>query len=166
VERWRNPYSHGGFEKGHGATIYLHTPGVGAVPVGLTGARSSPLFSFIHATETDIADVFARFGEIDGWLESELPHAMQWIRSGLAVRFDEEFRRQAEAALQAGEFQEFLHSHGYGKTSSTTWTTDEPSTRQRGDLRPPDGNGDVRAVPRPAIWASANCLTTSSRWLS
>lgn len=28
VERWRNPYSHGGFEKGHGATIYLHTPGV------------------------------------------------------------------------------------------------------------------------------------------
>lgn len=24
VERWRNPYSHGGFEKGHGATIYLH----------------------------------------------------------------------------------------------------------------------------------------------
>ncbi len=27
VERWRNPYSHGGFEKDHGATIYLHTPG-------------------------------------------------------------------------------------------------------------------------------------------
>ncbi|WP_432845588.1 hypothetical protein ACQPXB_32785 [Amycolatopsis sp. CA-161197] len=41
VERWRNPYSHGGFEKGHGATIYLHTPGVGAaVPVGLTKVRS------------------------------------------------------------------------------------------------------------------------------
>ena len=44
VERWRNPYSHGGFEKGHGATIYLHTPGVGAVPVGLTRIRNSPLF--------------------------------------------------------------------------------------------------------------------------
>jgi hypothetical protein len=27
VERWRNPYSHGGFEKGHGGTIYLHVPG-------------------------------------------------------------------------------------------------------------------------------------------
>jgi hypothetical protein len=33
VERWRNPYSHGGFEKGHGATVYLHAPGVGAVPI-------------------------------------------------------------------------------------------------------------------------------------
>jgi hypothetical protein len=51
VERWRNPYSHGGFEKGHGATIYLHTPGVNAaIPVGLNQVRSSPIFSFIPAT--------------------------------------------------------------------------------------------------------------------
>lgn len=48
VERWRNPYSHGGFEKGHGATLYLHTPGLGALPIGLSGIRGSPLFS-VHA---------------------------------------------------------------------------------------------------------------------
>ena len=30
---WRNPYSHDGFEKGYGATIYLHPPRVRAVPL-------------------------------------------------------------------------------------------------------------------------------------
>jgi hypothetical protein len=113
VERWRNPYSHGGFEKGHGATIYLHTPGVGAVPVGLTEVRKSPHFSFIPARETDVAGVFDLFDEIDAWLESELPDAMQWIRSGLAVRFDEDFRREAEVAMGAGSFGTFLAYHEY-----------------------------------------------------
>ncbi len=62
VERCRNPNSHGGFEKGHGATVYLHTPGVGAaVPVGLTRGRKSPMFSFLSARETYIAEVFALF---------------------------------------------------------------------------------------------------------
>ncbi|TCO22339.1 hypothetical protein EV652_110325 [Kribbella steppae] len=65
VERWRSPYSHGGFEKGHGATIYLHTPGVNAaIPVGLNQVRSSPMFSFIPATETHITEVFELFDEI------------------------------------------------------------------------------------------------------
>jgi hypothetical protein len=113
VERWRNPYSHGGFEKGHGATIYLHTPGVGAVPVGLTRVRNSPIFSFVPATETDVAEVFALFDEIDDWLESALPHAMQWIMTGLAVRFDDEFRTQAAAAQQMGQFEAFLRHAEY-----------------------------------------------------
>lgn len=66
VERWRNPYSHGGFEKGHGATIWLHTPGVNAaLPVGLTKVRDSPLFSFAPGGESTIAEVFALFDEID-----------------------------------------------------------------------------------------------------
>ena len=68
VERWRNLYSHGGFEKGHGATIYLHTPGVGAVPVGLTSVRSSPLFSFIPAaSETDITQVLFLISAIESF---------------------------------------------------------------------------------------------------
>jgi hypothetical protein len=96
VERWRNPYSHGGFEKGHGATIWLHTPGVGAaVPVGLSRVRESPHFSFVGARESDIAEVFALFDEIDAWVTSALPAATEWIASGLDVRFDEEFRRSS-----------------------------------------------------------------------
>lgn len=109
VERWRNPYSHGGFEKGHGATIYLHTPGVNAaVPVGLTNVRNSPLFSFIPATETHITEVFELFDEIDAWLESELPEAVQWIRSGLDVRFDENFRSLLAQAREEDDFPGLL----------------------------------------------------------
>ncbi len=59
VERWRNPSSHGGFEKGHAATIHLHAPDIGAVPVGLTGTRNSPHFSLFPESEGDVASVFA-----------------------------------------------------------------------------------------------------------
>ncbi len=105
VERWRNPYSHGGFEKGHGATIYLHTPGVGAVvPVGLTRVRESPMFSFLSAGETDIAEVFALFDEIDGWLQARLPEATLWTRSALDARFDEDFRRIVALARDEDDF--------------------------------------------------------------
>ncbi|MEU7864661.1 hypothetical protein [Nonomuraea sp. NPDC049141] len=109
VERWRNPYSHGGFEKGHRATIYLHTPGVdAAVPVGLTNVRSSPLFSLIPASETDITQVFELFDEIDAWLESELPEGTKWINSGLHVRFDEPFLAVLAQSRQQGDFASFL----------------------------------------------------------
>ncbi|WP_375425885.1 hypothetical protein [uncultured Friedmanniella sp.] len=73
VERWRNPYSHGGSEKGHGATVCLHTPEVGALPLGLTNVRDSPLFSFHAASDTDIEDVFALFDEIDAYLVKTIP---------------------------------------------------------------------------------------------
>src|SRR6266542_1351378 len=102
VERWRNPYSHGGFEKGHGATIYLHTPGVGVVPVGMTKIRESPLFSFLPAGESDVAQVFALLDEIDTWLEAELADAMLWILEGLAVRFDEDFDERLQPRWRPG----------------------------------------------------------------
>lgn len=78
VERWRNPYSHGGFEKGHGATIYLHVPGASsAIPVGLSKVHSSRVVSLLSTSETEIADVFALFDEVDAWLDVQLPEAMQ-----------------------------------------------------------------------------------------
>jgi hypothetical protein len=112
VERWRNPYSHGGFEKGHGATIWLRTPGVGAaVPVGLTRVRESPHFSFVGAGESEIADVFALFDEIDSWLAGELPEATLWIASGLDVRYDDEFRSLFAVAKAESGFDSFLEYH-------------------------------------------------------
>lgn len=79
-----------------------------AVPIGLTNLRDSPLFSLLPATETDIAEVFALFDEIDAWLESTLPEAMQWISSGLPVRFDAAFGAQLDAARQEGSFDSLL----------------------------------------------------------
>ena len=114
VERWRNPYSHGGFEKGHGATIYLHTPGVNAaVPIGLTRVRESPLFSFVPAGETDIKDVFALFDETDAFLARELPEAVEWINSGLDVRYDEGFRVELAEARRTDRFEHMVEAHSY-----------------------------------------------------
>lgn len=114
VERWRNPYSHGGFEKGHAATIWLHTPGVNAVvPVGLTRVRTSPLFSFMPAGETDIAEVFALFDDLDAWLADRLPEATAWINSGLDVRYDDDFRSVLAEARDEGDFHGFLRYHEY-----------------------------------------------------
>lgn len=114
VERWRNPYSHGGFEKGHGATVYLHTPGLGALPVGLSSVRDSPLFSFHPVSETDIKDVFALFDEIDAYLARTLPHAWEWIESGLNVRFDAEFVAEVNSRIDSeGGLEELIEAHAY-----------------------------------------------------
>lgn len=140
VERWRNPYSHGGFEKGHGATIWLHTPGVNAaLPLALTRVEDSPLYSFSAGgesiaramveffgegetsssfgdDESTIADVFALFDEIDRWLDEELPEALSWMRSGLHVRFDENFRSDlVEARKHPSGFERFLEASEYAQ---------------------------------------------------
>lgn len=112
VERWRNPYSHGGFEKGHSATIYVHTP-IGALPVGLSQIRDSPLFSFHAVSETDIEGVFALFDEIDAYLDRTMPHARTWIASGLDVRFDADFRTQVVEYESEGNLQKLIDAHAY-----------------------------------------------------
>jgi hypothetical protein len=108
VERWRNPYSHGGFEKGQAATVFIQAPGVGTVPVGLTSIRDSPRFSLFPVDEAEMTSVFQLFDELDGWLRSTLPDAFAWIEAGLDVRFDHGFRVAAKAARDAGEFTDFL----------------------------------------------------------
>lgn len=114
VERWRNPYSHGGFEKSHGATIYVHTPGLGALPVGLTGVRDSPLFSFHSAAETDIADIFTLFQRIDDYLAQTIPQATEWINSGLDVRFDAEFRTEVASCIRSdGDLVKLIEAQSY-----------------------------------------------------
>lgn len=108
VERWRNPYSHGGFEKGQGATVFIQAPGIGTVPVGLTSIRDSPRFSLFPVDEAEMTSVFELFDELDGWLRSTLPDAFAWIEAGLDVRFDHAFRAATKAAHDAGEFAVLL----------------------------------------------------------
>jgi len=111
VERWRNPYSHGGFEKGHGATVWVHMEGIGALPVGLSEIRDSPLFSFRPASETDVEGVFALFDDIDAYLVATKPHAMEWIAYGLDVRFDSEFRLEVSDCLRSdGDLKKMIEA--------------------------------------------------------
>jgi hypothetical protein len=53
------------------------------------------------------------FDEIDSWRESELPEAMQWIDSGLNVRFDEDFRWLLAQARNENNFEGLLRSFEY-----------------------------------------------------
>lgn len=96
------------------ATIYLHTPGLGVLPVGLSGIRDSPLFSLHAASETDIAGTFALFDEIDAYLAKSIPPAMEWIESGFEVRFDAEFMAQVVDCIQReGALERLIDSHAY-----------------------------------------------------
>lgn len=114
VERWRNPYLHGGFEKGHGATVYLHTEGLGALPVAMSRIYDSPLFSFGAVSDMEIADVFGLFDEIDAYLGKKVPYAMEWIESGLNVRFDRLFIAEVFGCLdEYGDLQNLIGLHSY-----------------------------------------------------
>lgn len=114
VERLRNPYSHGGLGKGYGATVYLHTPELGALPIGLTSIRDSPMFSFHPASDTDIEGVFALFDEIDAYLRRTFVHAFEWIESGLAVRFDAAFRTEvADCIKTKGNLEQLIDQRAY-----------------------------------------------------
>jgi hypothetical protein len=103
-----------GFEKDYGATIYLHTLGLGALPIGLSSIRDSPMFSFHAASDSDIAGVFALFDEIDGYLRKTFPHAMEWIDSGLAVQFDAAFRSEVAACIKSqGKLEALIDQRAY-----------------------------------------------------
>lgn len=110
VETWRNPYSHGGFAKGGGATVFLHTPGVdAALPIGLTRVADSPLYSFFPDTASTATQVFSFFDELDTWIGASVPEAAAWIASGLDVRYDNGFRAAViDAAAEEGGFARLL----------------------------------------------------------
>ena len=93
--------------------MWLHAPGVGAVPVGLTSTRSRLALAYGPAVESDITSVFALLDELDEWLLRRLPDAMAWIDSGLDCRFDETLRAGVRAAQEAGLFPAFLRRAEY-----------------------------------------------------
>lgn len=115
VERWRNTYSHGGFEKGHGSSVYLHYEGIGAIPVGLSSATERVGIFFMPATDEDINHVFKLFDEIDAWLtDTRIQFAMEWITSGLHVRFDPAFRAEVVDAMESPErFSKYVEYTAY-----------------------------------------------------
>lgn len=110
VERWRNTYSHGGFEKGNGSTVYLHYAGIGAIPVGLSSANERPGILFMPTIDEDIHHVYDLFDELDAWLsDKRMTFAMEWITSGLDVRFDPVFRVELNKAMASSKrFSKFL----------------------------------------------------------
>lgn len=65
------------------------------------------------AGETNIADVFTCFGEVDTWFSDQLPEATRWIASGLDVPYDADFRLALSEAHATGSFNDFLQYREY-----------------------------------------------------
>lgn len=80
----------------------------------MSSIRDSPLFSFHSASETDIEGVFALFDKIDAYLAKVIPHAMEWIESGLDVRFDTGFMAEVVSCIASeGDLDKLIEAHAY-----------------------------------------------------
>ncbi|KAA9108052.1 hypothetical protein [Microbacterium rhizomatis] len=112
IERWRNTYTHGGFEKGNETTVYAHVPDVGALPIGLSSMRGRSFLSLPNASDVTIRDVFSLFDEFDEWFATAATEASAWIESGLDVRFDTDFRNLVDSL--AGDPEKFRRYIDYG----------------------------------------------------
>ena len=87
-ERYRNPVTHGYFEKA-GASLYFHVPGLYAVPVSLSKFREGLHYSFFPITEASLDEVCRVFDKTDTLLKSGAPgKGFLFARSGLDIGFD------------------------------------------------------------------------------
>ncbi|OBG88676.1 hypothetical protein K1X22_23980 [Mycolicibacterium farcinogenes] len=58
--------------------------------------------------------MFALFDEIDAYLRTTNPHAMEWIDSGLAVQLDAAFRAEVAACIKSkGKLEPLIDQHAY-----------------------------------------------------
>lgn len=115
IEKWRNPYAHGGFDKQRG-TISFHVDGLGALPMLMSDVRTHPTFHLVPERESSFDEVCALFDELDAWLRAgPVKHGVQWAESGLDVPFNPEFLTEFRAASGAGDaaFERFLHRMDY-----------------------------------------------------
>jgi hypothetical protein len=113
-ERFRNTFSHGGFEK-DGASLYFHLPAIGAIPARLTEIRNSPHFNFLPLAQADFNEVCSLFDEFDNWLESgKTQYGVLYAKSGLNVAFDAESLQEYELAMTSPEdFDNMLEYYSY-----------------------------------------------------
>jgi len=113
AERWRNPYSHGGFDKAGGALL-ISVPGIGAIPVMLSDIRTHPTFHFLPERATSFDEVVSLFDELDEWLRhSKIWPGIAWAESGLDLPFEANFLNDMRRAADAGEFDQFLATVSY-----------------------------------------------------
>ena len=90
AEKWRNPYSHGGFDKADGS-LSIVVPGLGAIPLMLSDIRTHPTFHFLPERETSFDEVTALFDEMDTWLrQSQVGPGFAWADAGLPISFEPE----------------------------------------------------------------------------
>ncbi|MEU8767776.1 hypothetical protein AB0C94_12545 [Streptomyces griseus] len=90
AETWRNPYSHGGFDKMRKA-IGFHVEGLGVLPIGLSSITKTPEFHLFPDRDQGFDELCKTFDEIDTFLtEGPLWASTEWMKTGLDVPLDKE----------------------------------------------------------------------------
>lgn len=87
-ESFRNPLTHGGFEKG-GTSFWFQHPTAGRLPVVLSEISESPQFSFLIGTHATFETATALFDECDSWFRDvAASKAWTYAMSDLDLPFD------------------------------------------------------------------------------
>jgi hypothetical protein len=115
-ERYRNVYAHGGFEKG-GASLYVHFPGIGAIPAQFSKIKNSPHFNFFPIQEESFRDICRLLDDFDEWLRSEasgLAKAIKYVESGLDIPCDRQSIAEIRAAMKSeGALKALIERESY-----------------------------------------------------
>jgi hypothetical protein len=102
-EHYRNTFAHGGFEKG-GASLRFVVPGVGAVPVQLSGAGRSPVSRFMPVEGDDFTTICQLFDEFDGWLgKGRYRYAIWYTQTSFNLPTDKRSRAEHRRASRSEE---------------------------------------------------------------
>ena len=113
-EKFRNTYSHGGFEK-EGASLFFHLPEVGAIPCSLSKFKDSPHFNFFPIEAHTFDELCKLFDDFDSWLEkSRIKYGLMFANTGIEISYDDKsLLEYAEAMKSDDDFQRLIDKRGY-----------------------------------------------------
>ncbi len=116
-ERYRNPVTHGYFEKA-GASLYFHVPGLYAVPVRLSKFREGLHYSFFPITEASLDELCCVFDKTDTLFKSGAPgKGFLFARSGLNIAFDVNSVAEIHKACSSNKsLKEYIELRAYWDT--------------------------------------------------
>lgn len=112
-EEWRNPIAHGGFMS-KGASLFVHVPGVGALPAKLRRTADGVKVG-LRLSDESFSQIMCAFNEFDEILgSSHLRFALKWAQSGLSVAYDAHSLRNYRVAMSSdAAFEEFIDYSSY-----------------------------------------------------
>lgn len=108
-DRFRNPLSHGGFDK-KGSTFHFSVPGIGAFPVLLADHRTSVERFVSLVSRSEFETLCRQLDECDALFEeSKVGPGVKYAKTCLPVSFSAQFRAAGRKAAKSPEaLQEFI----------------------------------------------------------
>lgn len=98
-EKYRNTFSHGGYEKDGLSLVGIHTE-VGVVPITLSKTKDSVHYSFFPILEGDFSTICKILDEFDNVLHKKpFNNIMKFIKSGVDIYFDRKHRKEYKEVI-------------------------------------------------------------------